>query len=139
VIGADHPSRSNVAEPLNTLDSVQNGATVVESRADDYRCRAAAGHARARALVDRRVPQDPRIAACDRDSVARGGCSAEQCLEMATTFHNHQARDILLHMAHVWLRLAEDNHEMVARSKAAEEGQPVVQQQEQIQPKKEGE
>jgi hypothetical protein len=58
---------------------------------------------------------------------------------MATTFHNHQARDILLHMAHVWLRLAEDNHEMVARSKATEEGQPVVQQQEQIQPKKEGE
>ena len=43
---------------------------------------------------------------------------------MATTFHDHQARDILLHMAHVWLRLAEDNHEMVARSKAAEEGQP---------------
>jgi len=38
-------------------------------------------------------------------------------------------------MAHVWLRLAEDNHEMVARSEA----QPVVQQQEQIQPKKEGE
>jgi len=87
VIGADHPPRSNVAEPLNTLDSVQNGATVVESRADDYRYR------------------------------------AEQCLEMTTTFHNHQARDILLHMAHVWLRLAEDNHEMVARSEA----QPVVQ------------
>ena len=103
MIGADHPSRSNVAEPLNTLDSVQNGATVVESRADDYWGR------------------------------------AEQCLEMATTFHNHQARDILLHMAHVWLRLAEDNHEMVARSKAAEEAQPAVQQQEQIQPKKEGE
>jgi hypothetical protein len=30
-------------------------------------------------------------------------------------------------MAHVWLRLAEDNHEMVARSKAAEEAQPAVQ------------
>jgi len=42
-------------------------------------------------------------------------------------------------MAHVWLRLAEDNHEMVARSKTAEEAQPAVQQQEQIQPKKEGE
>ena len=54
---------------------------------------------------------------------------------MATTFHNHQAQDILLDMAHVWLRLAEDNHEMVARSKTAEEAQPVVQQQ----PKKEGE
>ena len=36
MIGADHPPRSNVAEPLNTLDSVQNGATVVESRADDF-------------------------------------------------------------------------------------------------------
>ena len=51
---------------------------------------------------------------------------------MATTFHNHQARDIRLRVAHVWLRLAEDNHEMVA-------AQPAVQQQEQIQPKKEGE
>jgi hypothetical protein len=35
---------------------------------------------------------------------------AEQCLRMAVAFHNHQARDALLHMAHVWLRLA-DNYD----------------------------
>jgi hypothetical protein len=42
-------------------------------------------------------------------------------------------------MAQVWLRLAdqyEDANERLRRSKAAEEGQPVVQQQQQIQPKK---
>jgi hypothetical protein len=27
---------------------------------------------------------------------------AEQCLQTAVTFHNHEARDTLLHMAHVW-------------------------------------
>jgi hypothetical protein len=35
---------------------------------------------------------------------------AQQCLEMAATLHSRQARDILLHMAQVWLRLA-DNYE----------------------------
>jgi hypothetical protein len=42
-------------------------------------------------------------------------------------------------MAQVWLRLAdhyEDANERLRRSKAAEEGQRVVQQQQQIQPKK---
>jgi hypothetical protein len=42
-------------------------------------------------------------------------------------------------MAEVWLRLAddyEDANEMVGRSKAAKGAQPVVQQQQQIQPKK---
>ena len=57
----------------------------------------------------------------------------------ADDFTKHEMSYSIWHMAHVWLRLAEDNHEMVARSKAAEEAQPVVQQQEQIQPKKEGE
>ena len=67
---------------------------------------------------------------------------AERCLEMGPTFHNPQARDVLLQMAHVWLRLAdkcEYANEMVGRSKTAEEAQPVVQQQQQIQPKKEDE
>jgi hypothetical protein len=57
---------------------------------------------------------------------------------MATAFHSHEARDVLLHMAQVWLRLA-DNYEeaeVISRTKAAEEGRPVIQQQQQIQPKK---
>ena len=61
---------------------------------------------------------------------------------MGPTFHHPQARDVLLQMAHVWLRLAdkcEYANEMVGRSKTAEEAQPVVQQQQQIQPKKEDE
>ena len=51
---------------------------------------------------------------------------AQQCLEMATAFRSPQARKSLSHMAQVWLRLA-DNYE----------ARPVVQQQQQIQPKKE--
>jgi ribosomal protein S1 len=51
-----------------------------------------------------------------------------------------RAHDFTKHeISYSILRLAKDNHETVARSKAAEEAQPAVQQQEQIQPKKEGE
>jgi hypothetical protein len=69
---------------------------------------------------------------------------AQECLEIAPTFNNYQSRNILLQMSQVWLRLA-DNHEdaeMAGRAKvAAEVARPVVQrqQQQQIQPKKEGE
>ena len=58
---------------------------------------------------------------------------AQQCLEMAGTFKNHQARTILYHMADAWLRIAEN------AKKAAEEMRPAVQQQQQIQPKKKDE
>jgi hypothetical protein len=64
---------------------------------------------------------------------------AQQCLDMAGTFRDGDSRVALAHMAQVWLRLAdkyEDNHQRFRRSKAADEGQPVVQQQQQIQPKK---
>jgi len=64
---------------------------------------------------------------------------AQKCLEMAGTFRDREARATLAHMAQVWLRLAdgyEDANERFRGSKVAEEGQPVVQQQQQIQPKK---
>jgi hypothetical protein len=68
---------------------------------------------------------------------------AQECLEIAPTFHNDQSRNVLLQMAQVWLRLAEnceaDSYEaankMVGRPKAAEEIRPTVQQQQQIRPK----
>ncbi len=63
---------------------------------------------------------------------------AQECLEIAPTFRNDQSRNVLLQMAQVWLRLA-DNYEaankMVGRPEAAEEIRPTVQQQQQIQPK----
>jgi L-lactate utilization protein LutC len=65
---------------------------------------------------------------------------AQQCLEMAAAFKSPQARGSLSHMAQVWLRLADnygDAKVMVGRPKAAEEARPVVQQQQQIQPKDE--
>jgi len=49
---------------------------------------------------------------------------AQQCLEMAGTFREREARATLTHMAEVWLRLAE-----------RQPTQPVFQQQQQIQPK----
>jgi len=58
---------------------------------------------------------------------------------MAGTFRDRESRVTLAHMAQVWLRLADgygDANERLRRSIAAEEGQPVVQQQQQIQPKK---
>jgi hypothetical protein len=58
---------------------------------------------------------------------------------MAGTFRDSEARAALAYMAQVWLRLAdkyEDANERFRRSKVAEEGQPVVQQQQQIQPTK---
>jgi hypothetical protein len=67
---------------------------------------------------------------------------AQECLEIAPTFSNYQSRNILLYMAQVWLRLADDSEdaEMAGRAKvAAGEAQPVVQQQQQIQPKKKDE
>ena len=52
---------------------------------------------------------------------------AQQCLEMAGTFRDREARIALSHMAEVWLRLAE--------RKVPKQTQPVFQQQQQIQPK----
>ena len=66
---------------------------------------------------------------------------AQQCLEMAGTFRDREARAILSHMAQVWQRLADncDANEIVGRSKAAEQARPIAQQQQQIQPKKKDE
>ena len=53
---------------------------------------------------------------------------------MAGRFHNYQARHTLVHMAHVWLRLAENRDDVILPA-ATEQARPVVQQQQQIQPK----
>jgi hypothetical protein len=69
-------------------------------------------------------------------------CRAQLCLEIAHTLRDSESRVTLAHMAQVWLGLAEhyEDAEMAGRAKvAAEEARPVVQQQQQIQPKKEGE
>jgi len=60
---------------------------------------------------------------------------AERCLEMGPTFHNPQARDVLLQMAQVWQRLADAQNDVPdlaqtpAPPPAAEQIRPVVQQQ----------
>jgi hypothetical protein len=53
---------------------------------------------------------------------------AQQCLEMARTFGDRDARVILSHMAQAWLRLADNCQD-------AKKVRPAVQQQQQIQPK----
>jgi hypothetical protein len=52
---------------------------------------------------------------------------------VAATFKDPEARGSLAYMAQVWLRLADQN-EMVGVTKATENAQPAVQQQQQIQP-----
>ena len=67
-------------------------------------------------------PNGGRVVSSRADEYRR---RAQQCLEMAAVFRSPQARVTLAHIAQAWLRLA-DNYE----------ARPVVQQQQQIQPKK---
>jgi hypothetical protein len=53
---------------------------------------------------------------------------------MARTIATEETRASLIEMAQVWLRLA-DEQEAVAPPRAVEEVRPVVQQQQQVQPK----
>ena len=53
---------------------------------------------------------------------------AQQCLEMARTFGDRDARGSLCYMAEVWLRLADNCQD-------AKKVRPAMQQQQQIQPK----
>jgi uncharacterized protein YciW len=61
---------------------------------------------------------------------------ARECLEIAQTFPAGERRTVLLQMAQVWQRLAEeyaDSSTPLFRSTESE--QPAMQQQQQIQPK----
>jgi hypothetical protein len=58
---------------------------------------------------------------------------AQQCLEMAATFRDRDARVALSHMAQAWLQLAERNDPMLPVATA--QAQPAFQQQQQVQPK----
>jgi hypothetical protein len=60
---------------------------------------------------------------------------AEQCLEMARTFGDHNARATLSHMAEVWLRLADNLAADGMFAPLKGDVRPVIQQQQQIQPK----
>jgi hypothetical protein len=55
---------------------------------------------------------------------------AQQCLVMARTFGDHDARIILSYMAEAWLRLAD-------LAAPEQQRRPIVQQQQQLQPKDE--
>ena len=69
-------------------------------------------------------------------SSARYRRLARQCLEVADSFSRGDQRDVLLQMAQVWQRLAdqyEDAMPSLRQSGAAAE-QPAMQQQQQIQP-----
>ena len=59
---------------------------------------------------------------------------AQDCLEIAPTFQDEEARATLVGLAQAWLRLAE-SYDSSIPSAATKQAQPVVQQQQQIQPK----
>ena len=65
---------------------------------------------------------------------------ARECLEIAHTFPDGQRRTTLLQMAQVWQRLADEHNPVPDLAPpplpATEQIRPVVQQQQQIQPKK---
>src|SRR5262249_2726268 len=61
---------------------------------------------------------------------------ARECLEIAHTFPGGERRTVLLQMAQVWQRLADEYADTSAPLlRPIESEQPVVQQQQQIQPK----
>jgi hypothetical protein len=62
---------------------------------------------------------------------------AQECLATAREIANEEKRTSLIHMAQVWLRLAEEQD--APPPTATNESQAVVQQQQQAQPKKDGE
>ena len=59
---------------------------------------------------------------------------ARHCLEIAPTFQDEEARATLVGLAQAWLTLAE-SYDSSIPSAATKQAQPVVQQQQQIQPK----
>ena len=61
---------------------------------------------------------------------------ARECLEIAHTFRAGERRTVLLQMAQVWQRLADEYADNTAPLLRPLEGeQPVMQQQQQVQPK----
>ena len=76
----------------------------------------------------------------DETPSARYRSLAQECLEAANAFPPGEDRKVLLEMAEVWQRLADQYADATpgfSRSSAGE--QPVMQQQEQVQPKDEDE
>jgi hypothetical protein len=95
------------------------------SRSGAGPCAAAAGRGFSRALLVARLLRRCGIVASRAEEYRR---RAQQCLEMARTFADRDARGSLCYMAEVWLRLA-DNYQ------DAKKVRPAMQQQQQIQPK----
>ena len=62
---------------------------------------------------------------------------ARDCLRLLRTFSSEEARAALIEMARVWTRLAEEQDAVFQPMPMSEGSQPVMQQQEQVQPKKE--
>ena len=61
---------------------------------------------------------------------------ARECLEVAHTFPAGERRTVLLQMAQVWQRLADEYaHTSAPLLRPVESEQPAMQQQQQIQPK----
>jgi hypothetical protein len=62
---------------------------------------------------------------------------AQECLEMVPTIEDQESRASLIEMARVLIRLAESySDDKSAPPAATKEARPVIQQQEQAQPKK---
>ena len=62
---------------------------------------------------------------------------ARECLTVADTFPSGEQRDVLLQMAQVWQRLADDYADRSTLFPPIAGEQPTMQQQQQIQPKDE--
>ena len=102
----------------------------------------------ARAISERRTPsldwygiRLQQVTAVTRKKAEEYRRLAQQCLAMACTLSNAEARVSALQMAQVWERLADEqdrNPDLAERPPPPPRGgqiQPIVQQQQQVQPK----
>src|SRR5262245_9679342 len=69
----------------------------------------------------------------------RYGSLAQECIEVANAFPPGEERNALLELAEVWQRLADHYAHATPPFRLGAAEQPVMQQQEQVQPKGEGE
>ena len=61
---------------------------------------------------------------------------AHDCLRLLQTFSSEEARAALIEMARIWTRLGEERDAVFQPMPMSEDSQPVMQQQEQVQPEK---
>jgi hypothetical protein len=139
-IGKDASSKENYCDIFTTINRGSTGTLYSEAIVPIWFLRVRFGNAGPRHWVGK--VYDQRVTAVTHRKAEEYRRLAQQCLAMACTLSNAEARVSALQMAQVWQRLADEqdrNPGLVERPPPSPGGgpiQPIVQQQQQqVQPK----